>query len=665
IHPAVLNNPDPKLFQHPLGKLQFLVGRKGKNEVGLLGGAWDPQDGGHPDQDPAALIATAKRCFKETTGVDLSQCSSWTKFAQMTYMQPGPEKHSPGFEETTVIYLVDAWKVATQDAAVGDAIAKAKAAVSAEERAQHELAAAEDSLTEAEQEVKEMGSRSAPEEAKPEDAIQADKLTIAQLQEELGKRNLATQWNPLKGKKVLVERLQEFLDARKEERTAALVGHQALQDMRGAVEAAQKRVAAARGTLKAAQDTSRKAASAAEDPPAQDAINVKVASQEGVDRKSRFEVLGMSLRGLLDYTEDDTAAATFEASMFGELFLEMLQARFGRAILRTLPSISQQIAEGKDAEAAQAKSRDRADSSKDDLKGGKGLEKTSSAGMANGTSEKDSKRVSTRSQTKKRAADLPVEPAAGKRARSMPTEGVASDQDSFLLACRFFDRDGAGWLEAEDLEEIAYMVSNNVSRRRVQGLVDSVTKRGKLSYLDFASIPVPPAEPTFIKREALDPTASTLPPLPSSSDGGIEASADGPQTKPARQKHAEGFVSEDGSVVFQGRKINILELQAELANHGSTRQESDESMELMRKQLLEQQSQVQRLQDEKQEAVRQLVEGTADLELMQARDKTLVNQANKGLESMKGIESSAESLGSQLGELRAVLDKLLATSAKQ
>ena len=77
IHPAVLNNTDPKLFQHPLGKLQFLVGRKGKNEVGLLGGTWDPQDGGHPQQDPAVLIATAKRCFKETTGVDLSRCSRW------------------------------------------------------------------------------------------------------------------------------------------------------------------------------------------------------------------------------------------------------------------------------------------------------------------------------------------------------------------------------------------------------------------------------------------------------------------------------------------------------------------------------------------------------------------------------------------------------------
>ncbi len=77
IHTAVLNNPDAKLFQHPLAKLQFLVGRKGKNEVGLLGGAWDPQDGAHPLQDPAALIATARRCFKDMTGVDLAPCTSW------------------------------------------------------------------------------------------------------------------------------------------------------------------------------------------------------------------------------------------------------------------------------------------------------------------------------------------------------------------------------------------------------------------------------------------------------------------------------------------------------------------------------------------------------------------------------------------------------------
>ena len=54
-----------------------------------------------------------------------------------------------------------------------------------------------------------------------------------------------------------------------------------------------------------------------------------------------------------------------------------------------------QIAEEKEAEAARAKSNsskdkdmDRVESSKDDQKGGKAPEKTSSIGMANGTSEK-------------------------------------------------------------------------------------------------------------------------------------------------------------------------------------------------------------------------------------------------------------------------------------
>ena len=43
--------------------------------------------------------------------------------------------------------------------------------------------------------------------------------------------------------------------------------------------------------------------------------------------------------------------------------------------------------------------------------------------------------------------------------------GGSGASDSFLLACRFFDKECAGWLEAEDLEEIAYMVSDSVSRK--------------------------------------------------------------------------------------------------------------------------------------------------------------------------------------------------------
>ena len=42
------------------------------------------------------------------------------------------------------------------------------------------------------------------------------------------------------------------------------------------------------------------------------------------------------------------------------------------------------------------------------------------------------------------------------------SEGVSGDP--FLLACRFFDRECAGHLDADDLEEIVFMVSDSMSR---------------------------------------------------------------------------------------------------------------------------------------------------------------------------------------------------------
>ena len=41
-----------------------------------------------------------------------------------------------------------------------------------------------------------------------------------------------------------------------------------------------------------------------------------------------------------------------------------------------------------------------------------------------------------------------------------------SSGDPFLLACRFFDRECAGYLAADDLEEIAFMSSDGISRKR-------------------------------------------------------------------------------------------------------------------------------------------------------------------------------------------------------
>ena len=73
----LLNNPSVKMWQHPLKKLQFLVGQKGRREVMLIGGAWDPVDGPDPAHSPGTLKATAIRTFMAATGVDLSPAVHW------------------------------------------------------------------------------------------------------------------------------------------------------------------------------------------------------------------------------------------------------------------------------------------------------------------------------------------------------------------------------------------------------------------------------------------------------------------------------------------------------------------------------------------------------------------------------------------------------------
>jgi len=62
--------------QHPLDKLQFLLGMQG-SELCAIGGSWEPVDGIHPSASPQALVATAVRTFKDATGLDLSACSQW------------------------------------------------------------------------------------------------------------------------------------------------------------------------------------------------------------------------------------------------------------------------------------------------------------------------------------------------------------------------------------------------------------------------------------------------------------------------------------------------------------------------------------------------------------------------------------------------------------
>ncbi|KAF7242170.1 Cell cycle and apoptosis regulator protein 2 [Varanus komodoensis] len=91
--------------EHPTKQIKFLLGKKADEAV-LIGGEWSPSlDGADPATNPMALIHTAIRCTKVQTGLDLSSCSKWFRFAEFRYLREGSLAH----QERTVVFLPDIW----------------------------------------------------------------------------------------------------------------------------------------------------------------------------------------------------------------------------------------------------------------------------------------------------------------------------------------------------------------------------------------------------------------------------------------------------------------------------------------------------------------------------------------------------------------------------
>lgn len=93
--------------EHPLKQIKFLLGQKDEEAV-LVGGEWSPSlDGLDPKGDPQVLVRTAIRCAQAQTGIDLSACTKWWRFAEFQYLQPGPPRRL----QTVVVFLPDVWTV--------------------------------------------------------------------------------------------------------------------------------------------------------------------------------------------------------------------------------------------------------------------------------------------------------------------------------------------------------------------------------------------------------------------------------------------------------------------------------------------------------------------------------------------------------------------------
>ena len=96
---------------HPTRALKFLVGLKEKREIMAIGGPWSPSlDGANPASDPTTLIKTAIRTCGALTGIDLTECTKWTKFLQIHYRRQATAT-KPARTEVVVIFFPDVWGV--------------------------------------------------------------------------------------------------------------------------------------------------------------------------------------------------------------------------------------------------------------------------------------------------------------------------------------------------------------------------------------------------------------------------------------------------------------------------------------------------------------------------------------------------------------------------
>ncbi|XP_072912483.1 cell division cycle and apoptosis regulator protein 1-like isoform X2 [Hemitrygon akajei] len=315
--------------QHPSKLIKFLVGMKGKEEAVAIGGNWSPSlDGPGPDKDPRVLIKTAIRTTKFLTGIDLSACTQWFRFAEIRYLQPGELREGrllPARVETVVVFLPDVWHC-LPTRLEWDALSLGYTQqLTDREQAEHK----DTDRDETEEKMEEQGEEALPTPTQWSN-LDLKTMKVEDFRRELKARNL--NWKGTKAQ--LVSRLEKQLEEEaakeeieKDESTVKEVETVSTPEKSPDEEQKQE------GEAKQPEDS---AAAPKEEPrcplPAEPSVIVRpnTAAMGG-----NFGCAVLSLSNLRSY-RIDSKGHSFEVLWLAELFSEMLQRDFGYTIYKTL-----------------------------------------------------------------------------------------------------------------------------------------------------------------------------------------------------------------------------------------------------------------------------------------------------------------------------------------
>ncbi|KAM5236659.1 cell division cycle and apoptosis regulator protein 1 isoform 1-T1 [Ctenodactylus gundi] len=499
-------------FQHPARLVKFLVGMKGKDEAMAIGGHWSPSlDGPDPEKDPSVLIKTAIRCCKALTGIDLSVCTQWYRFAEIRYHRP-EETHKgrtvPAHVETVVLFFPDVWHCLPTRSEWETLSRGYKQQLV--EKLQGERKEAD-----GEQDEEEKDDGEAKEISTPTHWSKLDPKTmkVNDLRKELESRALSS-----KGlKSQLIARLTKQLKVEEQkEEQKELEKSEKEEEEEDDRKSEDDKEEEERKRQEEMERQRRERRYILPDEPA------IIVHPNWAAKSGKFDCSIMSLSVLLDYRLEDNKEHSFEVSLFAELFNEMLQRDFGVRIYKSLLSLPEKEDKkekdkknkkderkdkkeerddeiddpkpkrrksGDDKDKKEDKDeRKKEDKRKDDSKDDDETEEDNNQDEYDPMEaeeaedeEEDRDEEEMNKRDDKREINRYCKEKPSKDKEKEKTQMITVNRD-LLMAFVYFDQSHCGYLLEKDLEEILYTLGLHLSRAQVKKLLNKVVFRESCFY---------------------------------------------------------------------------------------------------------------------------------------------------------------------------------------
>ncbi|KAH9495313.1 Cell division cycle and apoptosis regulator protein 1 [Bulinus truncatus] len=470
-------------FQHPTRLLQFLVGTRGKNEPMAIGGPWSPSlDGPSPHTNPLVLIKTAIRTTKALTGIDLSSCTQWYRFAEIRYFRP-ESKHKdrvqPARVETVVIFLPDVWTCNPTRLEWN--------ALQAAYQKQLQLKLNPDTAQQQEEEESETQEINDKSEPSHFSTIDPKVMKVSDLRKELELRNIT----PKGLKSQLIARLTKALkmEQEKEQEDKEIEAEKAAEEEAAKIEddndeydEEEKHEGKKKEDEEQLRKEKRERAILERRYKLPEVPSVLV-HPSTTAKGGKFDCSVMSLSLLLDYRPEDNKEHSFEVSLFAELFNEMLMRDFGFQIYKAIACAPQAKEEDKkkedkkdekDKKDDKKSSRDRSHESSPKRK--KSVDKDDKDdGMDDGSAYGDRDEDEDRDNDDRRDRD-------DKKKKKDEDKKMKTVDPELLLAFSYFDQNHCGYLTDKDTEDIIHTLGLKLSRAQIKKLLQKVLLKDNLKY---------------------------------------------------------------------------------------------------------------------------------------------------------------------------------------